>query len=330
MKLARTVLSIVGPVVVLLTIRGFSEDADLFKKFVEKPPVIENLVYSQEMPGVVTNYYRLKFQRPAMFFGRSSSPIPASDAAESSKDYSEWIGRFGSQYLNKSYNMLFSWTNEADDIDLTNTVKFHYVDAMENQISKILNMGCQLAPIGSIHWNGDTFVVKNPEQHIRVEGALKRGQNGKAASLIVVPHPLNGGAPDFVSSEYNYTYDYEKPLSLSYLPNVIIETFKSAKGPPISLKYTILAIEVATNRIASSAFLLNPRIESNLIYIAISNGKRVFANGSVQPDIGLAARKRSSLSRYYFVLAALLFFLPPAIYAFSHLKSVNKNKGKES
>jgi hypothetical protein len=295
--------------------------ADLFKRFIENPPAIKELIYVQQIAGLTTNYFRLKYQdhqNPALFEGWSTSPLPLIEEGDSSKDYVEWIGKFGNVYLNKSYNGVFAWTNQGDLLDRSNTVALHYQDA-EDIFRKIINMGCQYASVGQIRWNGDAFLITNAEQQVQVEGHLMRDMDGRAASLLVVPHSLGIRGRDLVPSTYVYSYGYARPLSLSFLPDLIVETFTQRNGEPFTATYKIETMEAATNPMVASDFFLNPKVETNLVYITITNGHRIYSDSIsgrtyIRPDKQIIGERQTMLPTYYFVLMIIVFLLPLFVY----------------
>lgn len=303
-----------------------NSQAALFKEFVQHPPTIESLGYTQEVPGLTTNYFDLKYQPPALFLGRITVPFPAHGGPTTAAGYTEWVARFGHTYLNKSYNMLFAWTNAEAQKSASNTVNLHYTLALD-QAAKILNMGCQFLPPGGIRWNGNRFTQTNTERGVWVEGHLVV-ENNAAVAMSVVPHALGSTTRQIVPSEYRYTYDRRAPLSLPYLPNVITESFTQENGSAFRLRYRLLRIELARGPMGESAFLPSPQTETNLVHVTISNGFRVYPAGVVRPDIGLVGRSRSRLTKYYLACAAVVLLLPPVIYFVKNRSSI-KHERKE-
>jgi hypothetical protein len=222
--------------------------------------------------------------------------------------------------------MCYSWTNEGDFIKASNTVKLAYEEALGDMLPKILNMGCQFAAIGQIHWLGDAFVITNANQGVCVSGQLSRDNNGRASTLLVNPHSLRPHGENIVPTRYDYGYNNGNSASPQYLPASIAETFTEKDGTPFTLDYKILTLEVTNQALDALAFLPDPRVEPDLAYVAISNDFRILPGGYVVPDIGRVAVSHAKLAKYYFVLLTVIMVLPPIVYLTIRIKRFNQNK----
>jgi hypothetical protein len=290
------------------------QPAEEFKQFIASPPSIAELIYSQTISNLQTQYYCVKWQRSNMFLGRSKQILNVGNISNSI-NYTMWIGKFGNGFSLKSRNAFFVWTNRDIEQEKSNTVANSYHNALHSEIATIFNMGCGLADIGSIHWDGDKFAVNNPMNGLRLEGKLTRDEYNRASKLIVKQSPLGKAHEDNTYFPWEYDYFYDAPLQLSYLPDRIIASFKDEKGQISGIfEYKILALTIATNQLAEDNFRLSPG--QGLVQIAISNTFRVYqGNGTpyIKPDTSEGMHIQNSYRIRYFIIAFIILSLFPIL-----------------
>src|SRR5262249_1947538 len=147
----------------------------------------------------------------AFLLGISRDNIASSTNLESSSAYYEWFGRSTNEYWNKVRRGFFVWTNRDLTGEESNTVALHYDHFVTVHLPNILNMGCQLAGVGQIHWEGDSFVLTNQAKGIRLHGHIVRDKNGRAEKMVVEQNPLDkvrgSEKEDYLPWEYEYFYE---------------------------------------------------------------------------------------------------------------------------
>ena len=305
---------------------------ELFKKFIENPPTIKNLVYAQEIPGLATNYCRLKWQDGALWFGTSKTNLFEIANLDNTGVYSLIVARFAEKMYCYNGTDLYSWTNH-DYLDTNfNSVRATFDQVVSGQLADILNMGCQLASVASIKWQGNQFEVENPFKKTWARGNLDLDPVGRASKLHVEHGPLRTGKATRDNPPWDYEYFYENGSHSGYLPKMIVASFKKKDGSVgMSLRYTIGTIEIATEEIPEAEFSLLPSQFSRLEHVVtVSEGNLIFEDQGklvitkertpTAPYIPLL--KRSKL----FLAIAVLMILSPLFFFWLCQRKKTKNK----
>lgn len=298
-----------------------------FKRFIEETPPISNLLLVKELQGSIS-HTRIKFQPPSVYVGWGTGAIPSGDNP-SITNYVNWIGRHENIYLLKSHNAFFTWTNHGDPAELGNTVHSTYEHMLGLQLSEALNMGMQVPPVGSIRWNDDSFVVTNADRGFIVRGKLSTNAKGQAERMVLRSIPLSKPNSDGFDSEY--LYEYDSPLSLSYIPSTI--TVKSeVQGTPYTYKYRILKLELASRPLVASDFLVAPGDEDKLTRVTITNKYRLYTK-RISGDTNLVAAldrqhrtpAKMATKTLFWVWAIAILSIFPIFLCLSHRKNKNNN-----
>ncbi len=301
--------------------------ADLFKHFVSAPPALSDLTWVQELPSVgTTNYFRLKYQPGALFLGEAGSwPLSRTDLDA----YQTIVSSFGNIYWDRSFNGLYVWTNTGNTREIGSIVDFHYNFAKGTEVTRILNMGVQQAPVGAIHWLNDTFVLTNASPKLRwglfqtwegywLSGELFRDSKGRAARLAVVPHMMGGRRPLPPGLIQVYEYSYDRPLALPYLPSTINVYFTTAnKSERMAERLRIVHVQEASSPLPESAFSLWPYHGTNVQASWFVSNEFLLSIGGYEPPkldpYKASLNRRRNLRPLYFTAAITLLCLGPVI-----------------
>jgi hypothetical protein len=329
---------LVGLCVVACIPANAETQLELFKHFVESPPRIKDLVYSQEIAGLVTNYHRIKWQENALWFGRSDSNLLTRPDFNDVSLYTLIVARFEDKKFVYNGSALYSWTN-FNGLDTNyNSVTTTFDHVLNGQIADILNMGCQLAAVGSIEWRSNSFEVENQEKAILIKGSLESDLNScRASKLVVEQYSLGDKRSKLERPAWSYEYKYETTPLLGYLPSEIVASFKESDGSlGMSINYRIGMIELSDEKLDESDFVLNYQLfPTSTIPIMITNGTLVYSAGGrvvvateVKPATNpLTASQRKSI-RYAVLGAFGLLCVIPLLFVWlnSRMRINHKNE----
>jgi hypothetical protein len=301
---------------------------ELFKSFIANPPAISNLVFTEELPNAPIAYHRIKWQNPSVYVGWGNSPFIPKETALT--NYTEWVGHFGNIFYLKSLNAFYTWTNSGDPAEVGNTVEIAHQKMMGLVTAGILNMGCQMAPVGGIRWEGDSFVLTNQANDRAVQGKVFADAEGRAGRMLVTAVPV--GTPFSAGVEMECSYEYDGSHSVPFLPGTIAVKSSAGKAP-FNYKHRILALELATAPLAASDFLTVPSDADRLVHVRITNKYRLYTkryNGRTNLTASLdqqhAAVITDNVRRQYWAASATFLLLPIILLYMLHRRKISQNK----
>ncbi len=242
--------------------------ADQFKDFIANPPVIEDLKWALEWPGVATNYDHLLYQSNAVFLGQSTSPQTHEGKYDA---YQLAIGRFANEFWFKGPSEFYVWTNHNIVAEHSNVVEYSYLQ-MQGTVSWALNVGCFLADPGTIRWTGDTFVVTNRQDGLWLLGSLRRDEKQRAASLSVEARRLNRGRNHSEDKLLICDYFYDRPVLVDFLPSRIRVSIQEQGEETITNVLKIFNIRTNRLMLPKSTFdFLVAQVPSPTNILVVSN-----------------------------------------------------------
>ena len=179
--------------------------ADSFKAFVSAPPALADLTWTEEMlsPPNGTSFFRMKLQPGALFLGEASNPLPPIAPTDS---YGIVVSRFARKYWVKEFNALYVWTDRDNPRERGNSADALFALKTQTDAARILNMGFQQAPIGSILWRDDRFTVTNFQDRAVFNAHLEIGENGYPAALVIERRALKKSPSSVPDSVVTYKY----------------------------------------------------------------------------------------------------------------------------
>ncbi|GEM_PF-6776828 len=291
--------------------------ADELKQFMENPPCIERILYVQEVPNDPKNpdsmdffQFQLRWQTNGVFFAQAYTNLVAGHEDGDLLKYKDVFGNYEKRYGRKTAANFYEWTDTGKSDEHGNSLQQYRQTVLSAFTADMLNAGCHLVPVHSIHWNGDEFVVTNEEQGIWATGRLFRDANNRASKMTVEARSLaRAGAHE----SWVYEYSYERPLSLPYYPSRIL-AFSSENGGATNLisRFNIESMAIADKPQPASAFLIPDDVATNAMvaHVVISNRFLVYDQGGRRFKLadGPAASEARKLTRgVYFVVAGVLF-----------------------
>lgn len=247
---------------------------DDFKRFMESPPVIEELRYIHFYPGRTNEYpvtyHFARYQSGAFVYLRALTADEAEGQLPSDLKSTGFIhGHFDQVFWNISgpWRVLTIWQDIGNLNERTNEVR-HACESAEEFLGNLLNMGVQHGHIGIIRWDGDRFSLTNRSHGVEwyIDGSVRPDQQGRAAELEVHVGSLQLEGPERGRRRtvpWKIRYDYNSILSLPFLPSTIT-TYAEINGKEQLLdQYRIAGIEVSASALPAQAFspepFLNPR-----------------------------------------------------------------------
>lgn len=255
--------------------------ADRFKRFIESPPRIKSLVFSQEISGITTNFCRLKWQQNALWFGRSASNLFHIQDLEETKLYSLIVARFENKTYVFNGTELYSWTNKNGIDTNYNSAKATFDQVVSGQIADILNMGCQLAAVESIKWDGNNFETDNRAKELFIRGNLELDKLDRPLKLHVEQYPIRPRTnKQKAGPPWDYEYLYDAAPLLGYLPSQIIASFKNDDGTVgMSIRYALASVEISSVILPESEFGLElNQFTSSVRPVTVANGSLIYAD----------------------------------------------------
>ncbi|MDB6026838.1 MAG: hypothetical protein JWM68_3061 [Verrucomicrobiales bacterium] len=261
------------------------QPADLFKKFIESPPVIEQLLFEYTDTAIKgkrpVDYNVAKFQTNACFLRtytsysdmESESWVGADIISKFDNKYWRFLG--GRDYLNKWTDLGKPEESENPVLDVYRTGIFQFAETM--------NMGIPYAEIGSIHWQGDQFeyadaIQSSQRKAVRLKGKLFRDSRGRAEKLKF--HlALSLKSRSDLEADWQVDYEYRTNFAaLPFLPsNLKIGFFRNGallEGPMIGIR----SWKVSQNPMPESAFNLDLLSLPGTTSLYVSNKALIYKN----------------------------------------------------
>ena len=210
---------------------SLASPADQFKKFLESPPVIEELtwVVSQKANPdpqdqfFRSNYFTIRWQTNAYTMRMSTNladfehPQDRALGMESGKFDNYYWTIFGSNF------QFTDWTDTGDPDEADNGVyRTFYSDGQT--LSYGLRMGLPWMNSGSIHWNEDALTFTNKRGNTItaiVSGSIRESVNGLVDEFHVSVDIKPDGKliPTQITAEYLLKYFYEDSIMPPFLPS---------------------------------------------------------------------------------------------------------------
>ena len=313
--------------------------AESFKEFVKRPPIIADLTCVFELWDMklnaawnLTNYIRIRYKPDAMFLARCESPLPSPLPPGNDLDIDgSIVSSFSNRYWYRYHTDLYAWTNRNVPQENGNVVDWNYHDKMSRDVARVLNMGCDHVPVGSIRWKGDTFLTTNQATETIVRGTLSRDEKGRAASLTVELKPAGKTLQDTSARVITYEYSYDTPFALPWFPSTISmkpNVNESAEQYVLAWRLKILGVQLASTPLPESFFSLLPYNGTNVRHVFfVSNRFLTYFDGrqwraTLDSQHLVGARERvSKIKRLYRIVAFVLFFLVPPVVFWLYRKS---------
>lgn len=208
----------------------------------------------------------------------------------------------------------YEWADTGKASEEHNSLKVQHDMLLTYYGPHVLNMGCTLAPIGSIKWVNDEFAVTNQNQGLSLHGKLFRDGEGRASKMTVEFHTLGSSKME----HFTYDYFYDTPLSLAYLPSRIVTRLEEDHSFMFPNTLKIYALDTRTSPLAESDFTIPTAIATNnlVAQIVVSNEFLVYNQQGRQFVIAdaFSANQARKVTKLVYYIFAVLLFSPLVIY----------------
>lgn len=246
----------------------WASDIESFKRFLESPPPIEDLVFSEKLPpnpgqarpldgsfqqSTFLNYYHARWQTNGLLFRQIRSVTDATNFSA--------MKLFAANFDNE-YWLCYNSTN------ITRTEWVPGTTAKTNRIfgsfvfrTRILRepllLGIMHLDLGKVVWDGDSFTARSSVEPYSIEGTL-RSANGRADSLSIT---YRSAGRDY---RWVARYRYDRSLEIPYFPSLISMNWVNEDGREIQLaEYEVFKLREAPQPLSRDAFEPAPFIQSN-------------------------------------------------------------------
>lgn len=273
-----------------------------FKGFLSAPPVVECLVFSEQLPPDAAAPWRtdvpLESSRALRYWLARWQPeayllreITSLDALYESRTPGLLAVRFGDEcwfHYGRGYH------NEVVQfaVGTENNVRVA-ADLNSDILRQVLAFGLMRTQLGSVEWHGTKFDVARPERGFNINGELVSVEHGLPREMLVT-YSRNGEALN-----WKIRYDYGGNASLD-LPSMI-RCLRVDEGVEIERqRFVIYALETRNVPLGREAFRPDSLLTSNhwhtlvytnrSIYEAVTGGKlRLVGADSGRPSQGIAS-----------------------------------------
>ena len=160
-----------------------------------------------------------------------------------------WFFQDGAKSLTLSY---MNDSNLPIGARLSSVYDLDGLRSASYRVSMAYNLGVRDLPIGSIHWQGNSFVGINLRFGITIEGTLTSDDRGYPKRLAL---RHSKGSEHY---SYQVAYKYSSRPKTDFLPSsfTFSATDPNSKVPPFTV--AILELEIGTQPLGKSQFLPDP------------------------------------------------------------------------
>jgi hypothetical protein len=317
-----------------------SAGVDAFKRLLDSPPVIEQLIYREKLPptasamipmdvGVThsTNYalYELRWQSNAMSVRSLESNVPAGKADAYRATFTVWNDNFW--FLDNSTNV-FVYHMEHESVRSGHVPPSY--DAAWYRISRfseVMNLGISHIKPGSVRWIGDRFSAQGlaDKQPMSVTGRISRLTNGVPCELDV------RYSNTMAVVDYRLSYEYASSAPSGYPKRVSLVVKHGSKETEYR-SYELISVKAGNRPMPETHFdpdhLRDNRsiqlrlLTNDSIFLRLPTGKLLESRASL-PNAKLTQAEYYR-NRYFYLsmsLVTLVFFR-----AFIRKSSINSLK----
>ncbi len=219
--------------------------ADLFRQFVEHPPVISKITFEIKLD--TSQYYLGIWQTNAALI-RSLSKSNELFALQP-------LGVIVDAYWQSNYwyysgGSLLTWQDKGKPEEVGNEVQKSVAVSL-SPLHRVLTMGLCWKPIGTLRWLEDSFSY-SPREGVEAKGQLLRYKDRVIEARVTVKHT---NAPNY---EFRYEYDYAHVIAgLEYLPGRWREFSRRMDGTNdwhLMQTVTVFALETAKDPLPLTSF----------------------------------------------------------------------------
>lgn len=233
-----------------------------FKRFTASPPAVKELVYCFELPPSAlskthdrgtnssTNnaYVQVRWQQDAFCYRKVQALYDLGKALP----IGTIVGRShaGCWFIRPRDGVLFLTANVSASDDPLDFVA-GYAEATSDDVARILNMGIEFLPVGSIQWNGNTFSTTSQRHPVRVTGTLFTNSAGYVETMRV------RYASGRHSTEVVIHYDYAD-APVDYLPSRLRKCLLHDGQEIEADQWSILKLELSARPQSQDVFSPRP------------------------------------------------------------------------